>query len=156
MWILVPVSGGGMLSGIATACAGTNTKVVAVEPAGKRLCRCFQRGEGVLLRRRVESLFSTLKTVADAMPTRLLGGVAGLAPRVRSRRGRADGRRRRSSTRLLHGRGVSKQAVEPAGAVALAAALSSVFFALRAREGCRERGPRRHWGERGPKVLGGH
>ena len=71
--ILVPVSGGGMLSGIATACAGTGTSVVAVEPAGKQLADAFATGERCIFSEDELKASPTLKTVADAMPTRLLG-----------------------------------------------------------------------------------
>ena len=48
-----------------------------------------------------------------------------------------------------------KQAVEPAGAVALAAALSSRLRRAARRGGLGERGPRRVWGERGLGRSGG-
>ena len=71
--ILVPVSGGGMLGGIAAACAGSGTRVVAVEPAGKRLGEALASGTRVVVSDAELEASPTLATVADAMPTRLLG-----------------------------------------------------------------------------------
>lgn len=133
--ILVPVSGGGMLAGIAMACAGTATKVVAVEPAGKRLGDALAAGERCLFSAAELQAAPTLKTVADAMPTRLLGEtlswplVFGLVEDVLTVNDAAILEAVRVTAVEL------KQAVEPAGAVALAAALSPEFAAMRDREG---------------------
>ena len=133
--ILVPVSGGGMLSGIATACAGTSTSVVAVEPAGKQLADAFAKGERCIFSDDELKASPTLKTVADAMPTRLLGEALawplafGLVEDVLTvDDGQILDAVRCTAVEL-------KQAVEPAGAVALAAALSPDFAALRAEKG---------------------
>ena len=141
--------GGGMLSGIATACAGTNTKVVAVEPAGSA-CRC-SKGSGHLLRRRVES-FSHTKTVADAMPTRLLGEALAW-PLAFGSRWTPDGRRRPDPRRARCTAGVETS--RRAGGAALAAALSPDFAALRA-EKAGESGPRRGGGNVDLASQSGH
>jgi len=70
--ILVPTSGGGMLSGIcvAASAAARPPRVIAAEPAGKRL------GEALAKRRRVldpETANQALSTIVDAMPTQCLG-----------------------------------------------------------------------------------
>ena len=133
--ILVPVSGGGMLSGIATACAGTSTSVVAVEPAGKQLADAFAKGERCIFSDDELKASPTLKTVADAMPTRLLGEALawplafGLVEDVLT----VDDAQILDAVRCTAVE--LKQAVEPAGAVALAAALSPDFAALRAEKG---------------------
>eukprot|EP00928_Gymnodinium_smaydae_P066978 TRINITY_DN49928_c0_g1_i1.p1 TRINITY_DN49928_c0_g1~~TRINITY_DN49928_c0_g1_i1.p1 ORF type:complete len:356 (-),score=51.44 TRINITY_DN49928_c0_g1_i1:65-1132(-) len=72
--ILVPTSGGGMLSGIAVAVRGLrpdgSCKVHAVEPNGKQLGTAFKIGKRVLDE---SSSNVALDTVCDAMPTRCLG-----------------------------------------------------------------------------------
>jgi len=133
--ILVPVSGGGMLGGIAAACAGSGTRVVAVEPAGKRLGEALASGTRVVVSDAELKASPTLATVADAMPTRLLGPenawplVYGLVEDVLTvDDAMIEAAMRVTATEL-------KQAVEPAGAVALAGALSPAFAALRDRRG---------------------
>lgn len=71
--VLVPTSGGGMLTGIALAVGGRRggaCRVRAVEPAGKRLGDAFRAGQRVLDPTLANS---ALDTVCDAMPTRSLG-----------------------------------------------------------------------------------
>lgn len=70
--ILVPTSGGGMLTGIAVATRGLAPKctVHAVEPRGKRLGEAFAEGRRVV---DPETANSALPTICDAMPTRCLG-----------------------------------------------------------------------------------
>ena len=70
--ILVPVSGGGMLAGVAVAAAargGGAVKVHAVEPEGKALGAALAAGARVL-DPALEHV--ALPTVCDAMPTRCL------------------------------------------------------------------------------------
>ncbi len=131
--ILVPVSGGGMLSGVAAACAGTATRVVAVEPAGKALGEALARGDRVIFDDADLRKQPTLDTIADAMPTRLLGPNLAwplahglLDPRdVISVDDDAIAAALRLTALEL------KQAVEPAGAVALAGLLSDQFANLK-------------------------
>ena len=132
--VLVPVSGGGMLAGIATACAGTNTRVIAVEPEGKRLGEALGRGERSVFSAEHLRANPTLTTVADAMPTVLLGE-AHAWPLVASGLIKpwdvltVDDAAIESAVRLTASE--LKQAVEPAGAVALAGLLSEGFKVLR-------------------------
>mmetsp|Transcript_61736 Transcript_61736/g.194685 ORF Transcript_61736/g.194685 Transcript_61736/m.194685 type:complete len:349 (+) Transcript_61736:65-1111(+) len=70
--IIVPTSGGGMLSGICVAASSFNhrPRVIAAEPAGKRL------GEALAARQRVldpRTANQPLDTIVDAMPTQCLG-----------------------------------------------------------------------------------
>ena len=131
--ILVPVSGGGMLGGIAAACAGTSTRVIAVEPAGKALGAALAAGERVIFDEAELDARPTLATVADAMPTRLLGpnlawplsyGLLDARDVLAVDDAAIEAALRLTASEL-------KQAVEPAGAVALAGLLSPAFAALR-------------------------
>jgi len=131
--ILVPVSGGGMIAGIAAACAGSSTRVIAVEPKGKRLKEALAAGERCVFRPEELAVRPTVPTVADAIPTVLLGErlawplVSALVdPRdvLTVDDGQIAAALRLTAAEL-------KQAVEPAGAVALAALLSEGFQRLR-------------------------
>lgn len=70
--ILVPTSGGGMLSGIALAARALKPgiRVIAVEPEGKELGRAFAEGKRVLDEEKANRL---LPTIADAIRTTALG-----------------------------------------------------------------------------------
>lgn len=70
--IIVPTSGGGMLSGIAVAACGVRPacRVHAVEPEGKRLGDALKAGERVI---DAELANKPLPTICDAMPTCCLG-----------------------------------------------------------------------------------
>lgn len=131
--ILVPVSGGGMLAGIAAACAGTATRVIAVEPSGKRLGCALAIGvrDGAFALAELAAA-PTLSTLADAMPTILLGPKFAwplvqrwVAP---SNVLTVDDEGIARALRLMASE--LKQAVEPAGAVALAGLLSPGFREL--------------------------
>ena len=131
--ILVPVSGGGMIAGIAAACAGTSTRIIAVEPRGKRLREALEAEKRCVFRSEELAVQPTVLTVADAIPTVLLGEQFSW-PLVSSLVDPRDvltvddtgiaAALRLTATEL-------KQAVEPAGAVALAALLSEDFRLLR-------------------------
>lgn len=129
--ILVPVSGGGMLAGIAAACAGARTRVVAVEPAGKRLADALAAGERCVFTEAELAASPTVPTIADAIPTRLLGEALAW-PLVR---GTVEDVLTVDDAAILDAlrrtRADLGQDVEPAGAVALAGALSPAFAALR-------------------------
>ena len=134
--ILVPVSGGGMLAGIAAACSGTRTRVIAVEPQGKRLRHALEAGARCVFSPEELRGRPTVPTVADAIPTILLGERVAW-PVVRALVDPRDvvtvddaaigAALRLASTEL-------KQAVEPAGAVTLAGLLSPDFRELRRDE----------------------
>lgn len=121
--ILVPTSGGGMLSGIALAARALKPtiRVIAVEPEGKQLGRALARGERVLDEAAADRL---LPTIADAIRTVALGPLCWeLACE------HADPSVLSVSDEMIRGAlRISlcemKQAVEPAGAIALAALLS--------------------------------
>jgi len=68
--ILVPISGGGMTSGIALAAKylAPNCRVVAVEPTGKELLRCLQTKE-----RLWENPPQFLDTIAEGIKTQQVG-----------------------------------------------------------------------------------
>jgi len=72
--ILVPTSGGGMLTGIAVAARGLrpdgSCTVHAVEPRGKQLGEALQAGQRVL---DPDAANRPVATICDAMPTRCLG-----------------------------------------------------------------------------------
>ena len=70
--ILVPTSGGGMLSGVCTVTASMSpaTRAIAVEPKGKKL------GEALAAKQRVldeDEANRPIPTIVDAMPTQCLG-----------------------------------------------------------------------------------
>ena len=130
--ILVPVSGGGMLSGIAVAARALkpSVRVIAVEPEGKGLGRAM--AEGVRVRDEAQAN-RLLPTIADAIRTVALGprcwelARAHVDPSVLS----VSDEMLRAALRvsLLE----MKQAVEPAGAIALAALLSPAWSRLAAQ-----------------------
>lgn len=132
--VLVPVSGGGMIGGIACAITALRpaVRVIAVEPRGKRLQECLATKTRVL-----DSATANLAldTIADAIRTRALGPVPWeqaselLDPTVLS----VGDEQIRSAMRLALVE--MKQVVEPAGALTLAALLSDEFAALRTTDG---------------------
>ncbi|EOD09507.1 hypothetical protein EMIHUDRAFT_308811 [Emiliania huxleyi CCMP1516] len=131
--VLVPVSGGGMVGGIAVALHALRpgVRVIAVEPKGKGLGRCLALSQRVL---DPEAANGALDTIADAIRTKCLGPTPWAAasqlldPAVLS----VDDDQIRAAMRiaLLE----LKQVVEPAGALTLAALLSPAFKQL--REAC--------------------
>ena len=70
--VLVPVSGGGMVGGIAVALHALRpgVRVIAVEPKGKGLGRCLALSQRVL---DPEAANGALDTIADAIRTKCLG-----------------------------------------------------------------------------------
>jgi len=70
--ILVPTSGGGMLSGVCTVTAAMcpRTRAIAVEPKGKKLAAAFEANTRVLDE---EEANRPIPTIVDAMPTQCLG-----------------------------------------------------------------------------------
>jgi len=129
--IFVPVSGGGLLTGIALGAKllRPDIRVFAVEPAGKRLGEAFARSTRVL---DADFANQLLPTIADAIRTQALGplpwdlALEYVEPQVLSvSDDQIRGAMRCTAEQL-------KQAVEPAGAVALAGILSPTFQELRA------------------------
>ena len=130
--VLVPTSGGGMVSGIAAAIRALvpHARVIACEPEGKRLQDALALSTRIVDPSTADAL---LPTIADAIRTQPLGPVPWelastqrlLDPHVLSV----------SDEQVAAAMALSmlelKQAVEPAGAVALAALLSPGFAALR-------------------------
>lgn len=129
--ILVPVSGGGLIGGIAAAATALkpSIRVVACEPAGKRLEEAMRRGARVV---DPSTADAALDTICDAIRTQPLGPIPwALAlehvdPCVLS----ATDAMVRAALCLTMAE--LKQAVEPAGALALACLLSPAFQQLRA------------------------
>eukprot|EP00656_Telonema_subtile_P025379 TRINITY_DN27461_c0_g1_i2.p1 TRINITY_DN27461_c0_g1~~TRINITY_DN27461_c0_g1_i2.p1 ORF type:complete len:335 (+),score=64.28 TRINITY_DN27461_c0_g1_i2:128-1132(+) len=128
--ILVPTSGGGMLTGIAAAARGLKPeiRVIACEPLGKNLADSLRTGKRILDDQQANQL---LDTIADAIRTQPLGEHAwALAqdlvdPSVLPV----------SDSQIVEALRLTmaelKQVVEPTGAVALAGLLSPEFEALR-------------------------
>jgi serine racemase len=133
--ILVPVSGGGMITGIALAAKGLDpgVRVIAVEPEGKRLQEALETGRRVVDEGTGGRM---LDTICDAIRTQPLGPRAWelnlekklLHPEVLSI---SDDEVRAAMCLTMS---ELKQSVEPAGAIALAGLLSPAFRELRARE----------------------
>lgn len=136
--ILVPVSGGGLIGGIAAAAAELRpaVRVIACEPAGKGLGRALAGGTRVL---DAAAADAPIDTICDAIRTVPLGRKAWelvrshVEPTVLS----VSDDEVRAALRLTLAE--LKQAVEPAGAVALAGLLSPQFAALREAEAARGR-----------------
>ena len=149
--ILVPVSGGGLIGGIAAAAKGLkpSIRVIACEPAGKRLGEAFEADERVV---DPSTADAALDTICDAIRTQPLGPIPWtlarelVDPRVLS----ADDAMVRSALCLTMAE--LKQAVEPAGAMALACLLSPAFRELQ-QEAEAEGAPLR---EVGVVVCGGN
>lgn len=118
--VLVPVSGGGMVAGIAVAikALSPDTRVICVEPAGKELGASLAAGKPLW-----PDNAPTLSTIADGMRTRPLGTLTWplvsrlVDPHVIT----VSDDEIRSAMRLTMER--MKVVVEPSGATALAAAL---------------------------------
>ena len=68
--IVVPTSGGGMITGVALAAATRGIRVFAAEPRGKRLAEAFAMGQRVLDPAAAER---PIDTIADAIRTQPLG-----------------------------------------------------------------------------------
>jgi serine racemase len=128
--VLVPTSGGGLVTGIATAVKAMrpNCRIIACEPLGKRLQDSLAAGTRII---DASTADAAIKTIADAIRTQPLGETPWLI-----------------AQRLLDATVISvnddqihaamtisllemKQVVEPAGAVALAALLSPAFALVR-------------------------
>lgn len=128
--VLVPVSGGGMIGGIACAVKGLQpgVRVIAVEPAGKELQKSLESRTRVL---DGSTANLALDTIADAIRTKALGPIPWtiasdlLEPTVIS----VGDEEIKSAMRysLIE----MKQVVEPAGALTLAALFSPAFATLR-------------------------
>lgn len=131
--VIVPVSGGGLISGIAAAIKELKPecRVIAAEPVGKYLQTALATSTRVLDAANAEK---ALDTIADAIRTCAFGPTPWaiaeklLEPEVIA----VDDAQIRSAMRTMLVE--MKQAVEPAGAVALAAALSPDFARLRDRQ----------------------
>lgn len=127
--ILVPVSGGGLIGGIAAAAKALkpSVRVIACEPAGKRL------GEALLADTRIldpSSADAALDTICDAVRTQPLGPIPwALARALVDRKVLSAGDAMVRAALSITMREL-KQAVEPAGALALACLLSPAFGAL--------------------------
>ncbi|KAJ1447016.1 tryptophan synthase beta subunit-like PLP-dependent enzyme [Pelagophyceae sp. CCMP2097] len=130
-FILVPVSGGGLLAGIAAAAFAVSprTHVVAVEPRGKRLAQALGEGRRCVWTDAELLAAPTLETVADAMPTKLLGEHHAWPIVARHVRDVVTVDDAEISRALAFMRTELRQVVEPAGAVCLAALLSGKFAA---------------------------
>lgn len=124
--VLVPTSGGGMITGIATAMP--NCRIIACEPVGKRLEDSLAAGTRIVDPAIADA---ALETIADAIRTQPLGEIPWVLAQALLDRTviSVTDEQIRSAMRisLLE----MKQAVEPAGAVALAALLSPAFAAVR-------------------------
>ena len=139
--VLVPTSGGGMLSGIAAAVRALrpNCRVIACEPAGKRLQDSFAAGARI-----VDPAIAdvALDTIADAIRTQPLGPIPWALAEAWVDRSviSVSDEEIRAAMRisLLQ----MKQVVEPAGAVALAALLSQGFARIREEGVMTDRGRR--------------
>jgi len=123
--IIVPTSGGGMISGIALAAAPFGVRVYAAEPLGKRLGEALSTGARVV---DPASADAPLETIADAIRTRPLGETAWalrrlIEPTVLS----VGDAQLRAAMRTMATQ--MKQMVEPAGALALAAMMTPAFRA---------------------------
>lgn len=121
--IIVPVSGGGMATGIALAAAARGVRVYAAEPAGKRLADSLAAGERIIDPTTADA---PLPTIADAIRSQPLGPTPWslrdlLQPAVLSV---TDDQIRAAMRDTAAHMG---QVVEPAGAVATAALLSPAF-----------------------------
>ncbi len=127
--ILVPVSGGGMIGGIATAARTLDpgVRVFACEPHGKKLQQALAAGVRVVEPDTVEL---PLDTICDAIRSRALGprpwelAQAHVDPTVLT----VNDDDVRAALHITMSE--LKQCVEPAGAVALAAFLSPAFAAV--------------------------
>ena len=128
--VLVPASGGGMLTGIAVAVKALHPscRVIACEPAGKRLQDSLTAGTRIIDPRIADV---ALDTLADAIRTQPLGTIPWvLAQELVDRTViSVSDEDIRAAMRILLLE--MKQAVEPAGAVALAALLSPEFSGIR-------------------------
>ena len=128
--ILVPVSGGGMLAGIAAAARALRPelRVIACEPAGKRLGEALATGQRVIDATTANKL---IPTIADAIRTQALGERpwAVAQPLVDPCVLTVDDAQIAAAMRLAMKE--LKQVLEPAGAVTLAALLSPGFKAMR-------------------------
>ena len=128
--VLVPTSGGGLITGIAAAIKALRPccRIIACEPAGKRLQDSLAAGTRVLDPAVADA---AIDTIADAIRTQPLGenpwtlAKALLDSTVLSVTDEEISAAIRISVVEM------KQAVEPAGAVALAALLSPAFSAVR-------------------------
>ena len=149
--ILVPVSGGGLIGGIAAAAKAIkpSIRMIACEPAGKRLGEALQADERVI---DASIADAALDTICDAIRTQPLGPIPWALARelVDSRVLSADDAMVRAALCLTMSE--LKQAVEPAGAIALACLLSPEFGELQ-REAEAEGTPLR---EVGVVVCGGN
>jgi serine racemase len=124
--VLVPVSGGGMIGGIALAIKALRpeVRIIACEPEGKDLQGALAAGTRVI---DASTADAALDTIADAIRTKAFGDVPWevaaplLEPTVLSVND--DQIRDAMRTALVE----LKQVVEPAGAVTLAALLSPEF-----------------------------
>ena len=128
--VLVPTSGGGMITGIAAAVKALHPKcrIIACEPVGKRLRDSLAAGKRIIDPAIADA---ALDTVADAIRTQPLGAIpwelaqALIDTEVIS----VNDVEIRAAMRVLLLE--MKQAVEPAAAVALAALLSPQFARIR-------------------------
>ena len=128
--VLVPVSGGGMIGGIALAIKALrpDVRVIACEPSGKDLAEALRQKVRVVDAAKADA---ALDTIADAIRTKAFGPVPWdvcaslLEPTVLAV---DDVMIRHAMTSCLN---ELKQVVEPAGAVTLAALLSPAFQMLR-------------------------
>ena len=130
--VLVPVSGGGMIGGIALAIKSIRPEVhvIACEPYGKGLAGCLESGVRV-----AENADAALDTVADAIRTKAFGETPWeVASPLLERTVLAvndDQIKEAMRTTLIE----LKQVVEPAGAVTMAALLTPEFAELKAKKG---------------------
>jgi threonine dehydratase len=153
--VLVPVSGGGLIGGIAAAVKAINptVRVIAVEPEGKRLQESLATATRV-----IDPATSdlALDTIADAIRTRALGPIPWdsthplLDPAVLS----VSNAQIREAMRVALVE--MKQAVEPAGALTLAAVLSPEFAKLKADSDLRQVVAVICGGNIDPSALVGH
>ena len=130
--VLVPVSGGGLIGGIAVAIKALrpSVRVIAVEPQGKELQLCLAKRQRVI---DAATANAPIDTIADAIRTKAFGPTPWasasdlLDPTVLSVSNAQIGEAMRVAFVEM------KQVVEPAGALTLAALLAPEFGALRAQ-----------------------
>mmetsp|Transcript_37586 Transcript_37586/g.93429 ORF Transcript_37586/g.93429 Transcript_37586/m.93429 type:complete len:179 (-) Transcript_37586:146-682(-) len=128
--ILVPVSGGGMLGGVAAAARALapRVRVIAVEPAGKRLGEALAKGERVVDAARAGV---PLRTCADAIRTQALGELPWALAQQLVDRAVLSVDDEEIAAAMRFAMTELKQVLEPAGAVTIAALCSPGFAALR-------------------------
>ena len=128
--ILVPVSGGGLIGGIAAAAKGIkpSIRVIACEPAGKRLEEAMRTNQRIVDESTADA---ALDTICDAIRTQPLGPIPwqlALAHVDKSVLSASDAQVRAALCLTMS---ELKQTVEPAGAIALACLLSDGFASLK-------------------------